>query len=402
MLVVVLVAASLWGALVADFSSTAYERTDGGGFRRVAGGSKPPLGLLFRVTRGDYNTDEISFNDITAERPFSRSSISIIDISGTTLSRRLAHAVAQSVRKLPDLEWVDVRIVGEPLDVQRMGDLILVIEEFQAKQTWLVNWTTHHRVHMGYIPEYGTGEPVIGGGPRSVMWEIEATQQFFGTPWRAAEGVAENIASAMDLAAALERAAEKHAPTHAVPPMLLPAAFEGPGEKAVAAATGLESPPLLRGVRAGVQGEALWRYEGSDAALRLVHAAEALERDGWTRLPGGSRSPEGDLHRTGVTRGSESVEWVYENGRTSILQEEWWSSRRLADGSRSAPVHHVRGPELPPVLWIHYRNEMTADQLRSTWTAAQADGADTAEAFVSNLSKPQRALLGIPEPSGTQ
>lgn len=401
-LLLALGALSFLGAWTAEFSSAAYERGSDGDLRRVTGGRGAPLGVFYNLVQGDFETDEIYFDKGQPERPFSRSSVSIVDISGTEVSRRLAHALTDDLRRLPYIDWVDVRIAGETLEVQRIGDLILVIEEFKAERSWLTTWSTHHRVHMGSVPEYGTGEPLTEAGPRSIFWEVKSEQRFFGSPMRSAEAIANMIANSMDLPKALDEAAKKHVPALAVPPMLLPAAFEGPGETAVATATGLNTPPVLRGVRAGVRGEVLWRYEGNDAVLRLHQAIDELEGQGWTRHPHTSRSPEGEFHRGAATRGTEVVEWIYETARKSILQDVWWSGTRLPDGSWSTPVHHASGPGLPPVLWVHYRNEMGPEQLRSAWSAAQAEGTHTAEAFVSNLSRSQRALLEIPEPTGTQ
>ncbi|MBI1382402.1 MAG: hypothetical protein GC161_15095 [Planctomycetaceae bacterium] len=400
--VVSLGALSLLSAWTAEFSSAAYERGSDGDLRRVAGGRGTPLGLVISHVRSDFDTTEIWTNNSNADRPFSRSSISIVDISGTDVSRRLAHALMDDLRRQSYVDWVDVRIVGETLDVQRIGELIVVIEEIRAECSWLIHWNTHHRVHMGSVPEYGTGISLTENGARFGFWDVKAKQQYFGPPMRSAGAIANGIARSMGLVKSLDGAAKKLATASRVPPVLLPEEFEGPSENAVSTAMGLTEPPVLRGLRAGVQGEALWRYEGADAVVRLHGAVDELERQGWTRQPGTSRSPDAQFQRAAATRGTESVEWIYENGRTSLLQDRWSSSRKQADGSWGEPVHHVRGPELPPVVWVHYRNGMSPEQLRSAWASAQADGEETSAAFVSNLSRAQRGVLGIPELAGAQ
>ncbi len=321
--------------------------------------------------------------------------MTVVDISGTKISRRIAHALASEMMTRDSMRWVDVRIASDHMDVDRMGELILVVEEVSAERSGLLHWTTHHRVHLGYTPQYGWNDLQEVLGPVIVDWTVKGEMLCVALPTGAAGAVAGAVAGALDLSEVLDDVDEDWDAVPPPPAHLIPEKFHGPNESLIAKVTGLEAKPVLRGIRAGTRAETLWRYEGADVDERMRAAAEAMGSLEWKRHAQGSVGMREGLRREVFQLGTESAEWTYENGRPKMLQQEWWSSHSLPDGTMSEREHHIEGPESLPVVWVHYWNEMDTETLRIQWAAAKEEDASLASAFEANLSRSQRQALGL-------
>lgn len=367
----VLLLISVVGTLTATFPSVAYARTGGGSFERIAGEGSLQMSFHAGYTQSATNTSRsLSTPDFCAH-PLQLSSLSILDVSGTDLSRQVAYRLMDTAKETDSMEHVDVRTPGTPLETSRIGDLVLVVEELVSKPGfWFGEWEAKYRVFLGYKPPVGWLDCKETISPVNVDWDISTGVRFFGTPLHRTAAVAEVIADEVDLEEAFQSLLEKFQAAPAVPNAALPSTVDLGAAAEVAAATGLEEEPLMSGCRIGRKGEALWRYIGPDACERIDAARETLEAKGWTVHDAGSRGVDKKTHRVVLRRGDEFAEWIYEENRENALQQESWTSQQLPDGSWGEQEHHVVGPPLPPAIWIHYWHEQSAAELEASMLAA--------------------------------
>lgn len=373
----VLLLISILGSLTATFPSVAYARSAGGSFERVAGGGSHEMGFHAGYTHSATDTSRSLSTPDWCAHPLQLSSLSILDVSGTNLSRQVAYRLMNTAKGMDSMEHIDVRTPGTALDVSRMGDLILIVEELDSKPGMAFGeWKAEYRVFLGYKPPFGWLDSKETISPLNLQWDISTRTRFFGTPLRRTAAVAEVIADSIDFEDAIEGTLENFEAAPSVPEAALPAAVDLGTSAAVVAATGLEGPPLMSGYRIGRKGEALWRFVGADACERIDAARATLEDQGWRVHDSGSRGVDGKTHRVILRRGDEFAEWVYQENRETALQQESWTSSQLPDGTWSEQEHHVRGPALPPAIWLHYWHEQSPAELKASMLAAGPDEGD--------------------------
>ena len=117
----------------ASYPSVAMERDSEGSFQTVEGGSyrnwNVTAGFQHSKTGGGKHVRTDKFPDI----PLRLSSATIVDLSGTRLSRRVAYEFMNELMEAPEIQRVDVQTAGDPLDSPRLGEFIFVIEELEHK-----------------------------------------------------------------------------------------------------------------------------------------------------------------------------------------------------------------------------------------------------------------------------
>lgn len=333
--------------------SAAWERTDEGSFDRLYGTA--PFSLTLSSTSFDTNSSSTRVSDFKARQPMRLGSLTIIDLSASPLSRRIAHELASNARLLDGVTAVDVRIAGEDLERHVLGDQLLVLEEIDSSVSrWLpiAPSRAHIRARMGHIPEYGWLDDKETVQEYQQAWIIELKGLYVGFPGGAPAKAADSIAKKMDLAKAWEAMTDIEGPvlrervnsSEVLPPDL------GTSSE-LTAAMKLASPPVFKGRRHARLGEAHWRYEAPDAVDRLEAAVSLLKASGWK--PGAAnRGVDGRLHMLRLSRGNEVARFSYEENRETMLQD---ISHRSSNGG---PMErHVEGPASDPVVWIHYFHE---------------------------------------------
>jgi len=397
LIVLALLAMSWLGATLSPPASVAYVRASDGDFEVAAGSAPGGWTLQLGFARNESSHNRTSNSNGDPALPLRMRSFTIVDQSATALTRRIAHRLAEDLMADEDVLAVDVRIVGESLDLTRLGDQILVLEELESERAPLsVSRRAHVVAWLGHIPEFGWADDPELRQSIFFSWSIEANEQSIGLPGYGLRSMANAIASSIDLPGALtdmrgEGDSTAPFPPEAAPeyPLRIESTVDLGDAISVARAMGVEGPPLLSGRRGVRKGEAHWRCEGPDAVDRLDAALEALCANGWTRDDAiGSRGSGGRTHMAVIRRGDQVVRFTYEENRTGRLQQESWTST-----NGGPQVHHVEGPALDPVVWIHYRNEPSASELRALLAEAEREG--VRDAWVANLSRVDRETLGL-------
>ncbi len=386
----ILLLISVLGSLTASFPSVAYARSEGGSFEPVAGGGSHEVQFHAGYTHSETNNGRSTSTPGSASHPLQLSSLSILDASGTSLSSQVAHKIMEQAKEIDSMLYVDVRVPGDPLGAERIGDLMLVVEELDSKPGfWFGEWQSEYRVFLGYKPPFGWLDSAETISPLNVDWDITARARFIGSPLHRTSAVAQVIADAVDLESVIKDVLNDYGAAPPVPEAALPPEVDLGSSADVAAATGLDAPPVLSGSRIGRKGQALWHYIGEDACERIDGAREALDEKGWIVHDEGSRGVDHKTHRIILRKGNEFAEWVYQENREKALQQESWTSHSLPDGGWSEQEYHIEGPPLPPAIWIHYWHEQSKAELEASMLAAGPDREDA----ILCLPTHQRELL---------
>lgn len=333
--------------------SAAWERTDDGSFDRLYGAD--PFSFALSYTSYKNNISSGGTSHEKARQPMRLGSLTIVDLSATPLSRRVAHELASDARRLDGVTTVEVRVVGDDVDRHFIGDQMLVLEEVSSSVSrWLpINRSRAHiRARMGHIPEYGWLDDLETVQAHQQSWSIELNGLYIGSPGGAPAKAANSVAESMDLAKVWEAMADIEGPVHREyvnSSEVLPPDLGSSSE--LTAAMKLTSPPVLKGRRHARVGEAHWRYEAPDAVDRLEAAVKQLKSSGW-KGGVGNRGVDGRLHMIRLSRGNETVRFSYEENRETMLQNIYYRSSNGGPRERQ-----VEGPASDPVVWIHYFHE---------------------------------------------
>jgi hypothetical protein len=333
--------------------SAAWERTNDGSFDRLYGADPFSFALSFTSYKNNISSGGNSHEN--ARQPMRLGSLTIVDLSATPLSSRVAHELASDARRLDGVTTVEVRVAGDDVDRHFIGDQILVLEEVSASVSrWLpINRSRAHiRARMGHIPEYGWLDDLETVQAHHQSWSIELKGLYIGFPGGAPATAANSVAENMDLAKVWKAMANIEGPVlreHVNSSEVLPPDLGSSSE--VTAAMKLTSPPVLKGRRHARVGEAHWLYEAPDAVDRLEAAVEQLKSSGWQKGAANS-GVDGRLHMMRLSRGNEAVRFSYEKNRETMLQNIY--NRSSNGGPRE---RHVEGPASDPVVWIHYFHE---------------------------------------------
>jgi len=333
--------------------SAAWERTDDGSFDRLYGADPFSFALSFTSYKKSSSSGRKSHEK--ARQPMRLGSLTIVDLSATPLSSRVAHELASDARRLDGVTTVEVRVAGDDVDRHFIGDQILVLEEISSSVSrWLPisRSTADIRAWIGHIPEYGHLDDLETVQPRQQSCSVGLKGLYIGLPGGAPAKAAKSIAENMGLKKVWEAMADIEGPVHREyvnSSEVLPPDLGSSSE--VTAAMKLTSPPVLKGRRHARVGEAHWRYEAPDGVDRLEAAVEQLKASGWQKGAWNS-GVDGRLHMMRLSRGDEAVRFSYEKGRETMMQNIYYQS------SNGGPMErHVEGPASDPVVWIHYFHE---------------------------------------------
>jgi hypothetical protein len=321
------------GLFVPVPGSAAWERKEDGSFDRVYGSS--PLSIVMGVFAQSVAGGGVVQTHEKARQPMRLGSLTIVDVSNTPLSRRIAHKLASDARRLDGVTTVEVRIAGDQVDRQFIGDQLLFL---RVDRSSVSRWLPINRsrvvvsADIGHVPEYGGLDDLETVQERVRAWSIELDGVYVGLPGGAPAKAANSIAERIALAKEWEEMGEFEEPV-VQPPVnsseALPCDLGSSSE--VTAAMKLSSPPVLKGRRHERSGEAHWRYAAPDALDRLEAAVEQLQITGW-KVVASNRGVDGRLHMARLTRGLEAV--------------------RFSSEKYSAN----------PVVWVHYFNDSHGDR----------------------------------------
>ena len=331
--------------------SAAWERTSDDSFDRIYGSDPFSFWLCFSSHQAKGGT--ITRTQTHASQPMRLGSLTIIDLSATPLSRKIAHQLASDARQLEGLTAVDVRTFGDDVERNLIGDQLLVLEEIDSNaSSWLPvsGQRAHVRARMGHVPEYGWGDDRATIQALQAEWSVKHSGFYLGTPGGAVGKLAKSIAAKIDLAKTWAEMADGEGP-------ILREQVNSSGVLApdlgtsseIRAAMKLKTPAILQGRRHGRVGEAHWRYEAPDAVDRLEAAVSQLKVSGW-KIGNESSGVDGRVHMSRLSRGNEAVRFSYEENRETMLQRIYYSRSRI-DGPME---RHIEGPASDPVVWIHY------------------------------------------------
>lgn len=377
--------------VTAKYPSIAVERDGDGDFETVEGGTPFEWSVSAGYSWSAASNNHSVMQNPSGDLPVRLSSVTIVDLSGDELSRRVARHLMGVFMEEPEVQSIDVHEPGDPLESERLGELILVLEQIEADYEGLFDFdgrSARYRVTMGHSPEYGYDALAGARCVAEVSVDVDVESKTVGTPFHGIRALAESVADAIDVPELLDDLREEHGLTPPVPAFAIPEGVDLDAATQIAAATGLDAEPVLQGARFGRVGEAYWRYEGEDALDRLDRAVETLLAEGWTRLDGGNTGVDGRTHRAFLRRDRTTAEWVYEENRTKLLQEERWTST-----NGGPQVHHVEGPLIPPVLWVHAWKSLSDDELLGLAKEAEQQGPDALEAVAANLTTGMRSRL---------
>tara|TARA_B110000285_G_scaffold36186_1_gene39080 strand:+ start:828 stop:2003 length:1176 start_codon:yes stop_codon:yes gene_type:complete len=355
----------------ASYPSVAMERDSEGSFQTVEGGSyrnwNVAAGFQHSKTGGGKHVRATKFTDI----PLRLSSATIVDLSGTRLSRRVAYEFMNELMEAPEIQRVDVQTAGDLLESSRLGELLFVIEELEHKAFGIgviEHASASYEVSAGHIPDR-SWDPLRGTRTSARLnMNTQTSSTYIGTPFGATHKLAKSIAAQLDASEALATFREQEDPAPNPPAFMIPAQVDLAGFSRVAKATGLAPEPTFAGSRIGREGEAFWRYAGNDAHDMIERAVETLRREGWSNVEGGNRGASGRTERAFLRKGNVMAEWIYEKNRTS-----------------------------PEILWVHVWRDTPEDELRAQWEEAQQGGPEVVSAFLANLAVPQRHLIEDPD-----
>lgn len=360
----------------ASYPSVAMERDSEGSFQTVEGGSyrnwNVTAGFQHSKTEGGKNIRAYKFPDI----PLRLSSATIVDLSGTRLSRRVAYEFMNELMEAPEIQRVDMQTAGDLLESPRLGELIFVIEELEHKALGIgviEHASASYEVSAGYIPDR-SWDPLRGTRTSArINMSVQTRTTYIGTPFGATHKLAKAIAAQLDVSEALATFREQEDPAPNPPAFMIPVQVDLVEFSRVAEATGLGPEPIFAGSRIGREGEAFWRYAGNNAHDRIDRALETLRREGWSYVKGGNRGVSGRTERAFLRKGSVMAEWIYEKNRKS-----------------------------PEILWVHVWRDTPEDELRAQWEEAQQGGPEVVSAFLANLAVPQRHLIEGPDKSDSK
>ena len=124
---VLVVVRSVAGDLLSRDPSVAYARDATGDFQVIAGTASRDWGIRLEQIRGATQASRDTLGYPKTGHPLQLSSLTILDVSGSAVSRRLAHRIMEQAKSIPEMQRVDVRVPGEPLALERLGELILVL-----------------------------------------------------------------------------------------------------------------------------------------------------------------------------------------------------------------------------------------------------------------------------------
>ncbi|MEM7516435.1 MAG: hypothetical protein AAF368_05890 [Planctomycetota bacterium] len=393
-----LLALSVVGDLLATYDTVAYERDSGDASFRVVAGAKRRLWSISGFS---------SFSETSSSRTFSTtgkcgfptnlSSLTIVDVTGSALSRRVAHALLKSAMEIPSVRFAEVRIAGDSSDTSgRIGELVLFVEEFRDDLDGLFGKRdVDFKITASVFPAFGWVQPQRYFPLWAADWNVRSGVRAVSLPTHRDALAAAVIADTVDLQGLFDEIAEKSPAVEAYATALLPESFEAPSLGDVASAAGLQAAPILQGRRIGRKAEAWWRFLAPDVTGRIEDAMQALIDQGWTQLDGGSRGVGGETHHAIFGRGTETVDLQLEESRSSRYVQESWSHTLLPDGSNSPVTHHVEGTPIDNALWVHYWNDCTLEELRDKKAALEANSPVLAADFIAALPFARQAELGV-------
>lgn len=351
-----------------SYPSVAMERDLEGSFQTVGGGSYRNWDLTAgfqhsKKPEGGKTVHTYKFPEI----PLRLSSATIVDLSGTRLSRRVAYEFMNELMEAPEIQRVNVQTAGDLLESPRLGELIFVIEELEHKALGIgiiEHASASYRVDAGHIPDRNWDQLRGTRTSARINMSAKTSTTYIGTPFGATQKLAKAIAAKLEVSKTLATFREKEEPVPNPPAFMIPAQAKLDGFSRVAEATGLGPVPIFAGSRIGREGEAFWRYVGNNAHDRIDRALETLVKEGWVNLNCGNRGVSGRTERAFLQKGDVIAEWIYEKGKTS-----------------------------PNILWLHVWRDIPEDKLRAQWVEAQRGGPEVVSAFLANLALPQRHLI---------
>ena len=355
----------------ASYPSVAMERDSDGSFKTVEGGSSRSWNFTAGFQQNKFEGESFFSSTKFTDIPLRLSSATIVDLSGTRLSRRVAYEFMNELMEAPEIQRVDVQTTGDLLESSRLGELLFVIEELEHKAFGIGiigHVSASYEVSVGHIPDR-SWDPLRGTRTSARLnMNTQASSTYIGTPFGATHKLAKSIAAQLDASEALATFREQEDPAPNPPAFMIPAQVDLAGFSRVAKATGLGPEPTFAGSRIGREGEAFWRYAGNNAHDRIDRALETLRREGWSNVEGGNRGASGRTERAFLRKGNVMAEWIYEKNRTS-----------------------------PEILWVHVWRDTAEDELRGQWEEAQRGGPEVVSAFLANLAVPQRHLIEDPD-----
>ncbi|MEL6907431.1 MAG: hypothetical protein AAFP22_18635, partial [Planctomycetota bacterium] len=321
------------------------------------------------------------------------SSLTIVDLSGTRLTGRVAHALVDRAKAVPSLERIDVRTPSQPMLDTPLGDQILLLEEFESDRGALAGALPIGRAkgviqaYFGHVPQvswvvdWGTAQRVNGD------WTVDASVFHVGSPLARTRTVANYIADAMTLPALFEELNGDGPELPAFPAELVADSIDLGTSDEILAAFAIDGPPVFTGVRHQRKGEALWRYAGADATERLESALAALRAAGW-ESSGRGLDDDGRPRVRMLRRGDEHVWFQDEDSR-----RQW---HQLPRNRQFDPLDPSAGPEpLEPAVHVHYRHEPNEDELRAL--VARSEELGVRDALIANLPQEHLVTLGLAE-----
>ena len=384
--------------LLVERRPVAYERGSAEEpFRRVSGSVSGAIEVGARYVYSD--SEVLASRGVLARcgRPTNLSSWTILDVTGSDLSRELAHELMGRIQRLPWTRFVEVRHADDPSSRGRMGEVVLFVEEFEPQQGGLLALrNVDFSVVCGADPAVGWTEPVRQFPRWDAEWKLESSLRVFSLPTQRNRAIADSLADGVDLLAVFQTVAEQGPIVEAFHGVLLPGQFEAPRLDTVLDAMGDGFKPMLQGTRIARKAEGWWRYLAPDVVPRLESAVEELKSQGWTEADGWGRGVDGRLHHAILRNGSEVVDLRYQEGRSSRYIQESWTTLTTPDGKQMPTEHHVEGAPIDEALWLHYWNECTVDELAKHHVQLKAIKPAQAPAFLAALPFSTQVELGVP------
>ncbi len=395
---VVLVAVAIVADLSQSYGSAAFERSsEGAAFELVEGSADRRLSLSAFYTDSEANFTGTLHRSGEFGLPTNLSSLTIVDVTASKLSRRVAHALMERVKKIPSIRFVEVRLAGEQGAPRRIGEVVVFLEEFNDTGGGLFGRrSVDYKLTSGANPAFGWVEPACHFPRWAMDWSISVSVRSLCLPTHLDNATASAIAGAVTIDKLFADLKDEGPTVEAFAAQLLPASFDAPSLEEVEMAAGLSAPPLIHGMRVGKKAEVWWRVLAPDVTPQLAAAVNALTDQGWVELKGGSRGVDGKVHRAILRRGTEIVDLQFEENRSTRYVNESWTRSQLADGTWGDEVHRMEGETIDSALWVHYWNGCTVPELRAQEAELSAESPGAATAFVAALPYARQIELGAP------
>ncbi|MEM9799283.1 MAG: hypothetical protein AAGA20_03090 [Planctomycetota bacterium] len=383
------IVASAISSLAVTSRSLVVERVEDGSFEVVEGWRPFSANLTAGTTRREGVAERQLVAVPSAGEPLRLSSVTIVDLGGDGLSRRVAHGLLEAFEDEPEVQRIDVRHPGDSMESSRLGELILVLERLEVDEgDTLGERRARFRGWVGSSPECCQIERVVDHEFGVCRFEVDVTTTTIGTPFHGIRELAQSVVDLISVPSILMNMRLWGEPAPPVPAFAIPSAVELDGAERIAVATGLGPEPLIQGARVGRAAAALGRSGGDDLLDRIDRAVESLVAEGWTRVPSETGGAAGCARRVTLRLGRTTAEWIY---------EQLGAVRRPPESSASpyegAAKQRLEDPQTSGVLWVHAWTELSDEELLGLVREGERRGPEALHALAENLSLRMRRRL---------